>query len=71
MKGLDILARAKTGSGKTVAFLLPSIETVLRLGPASANAVSVLVISPTRELAGASTRPLLISTCVIFVTGTP
>jgi len=49
MKGLDILARAKTGSGKTVAFLLPSIETVLRLGPAGPNAISVLVLSPTRE----------------------
>ena len=33
LNGLDILARAKTGSGKTVAFLLPSIETLLRSGP--------------------------------------
>mmetsp|Transcript_35225 Transcript_35225/g.86427 ORF Transcript_35225/g.86427 Transcript_35225/m.86427 type:complete len:673 (+) Transcript_35225:423-2441(+) len=51
LQGLDVLARAKTGSGKTVAFLLPSIETLLKSPPAGQNAVSVLVLSPTRELA--------------------
>ena len=51
MKGLDVLARAKTGSGKTIAFLLPSIETLLRSPPGHQGDVSCLVISPTRELA--------------------
>ena len=51
LRGLDVLARAKTGSGKTVAFLLPSIETMIKAGPAKRGAVSCLVLSPTRELA--------------------
>jgi ATP-dependent RNA helicase MSS116 len=51
MKGLDVLARAKTGSGKTIAFLLPSIETLLRSPPGRQGDVSCLIISPTRELA--------------------
>ncbi|KAG8706464.1 hypothetical protein FRC09_002393, partial [Ceratobasidium sp. 395] len=52
LAGKDVLARAKTGTGKTLAFLTPAIETLRRsrqqptLGKAS-----VLVISPTRELA--------------------
>lgn len=44
------LARAKTGTGKTVAFLLPAIERLLKTNP-DPRAISVLVLSPTRELA--------------------
>ena len=51
LKGLDVLARAKTGSGKTIAFLVPSIETLLRSTAPRQGDVSVLVLSPTRELA--------------------
>lgn len=46
-----MLAQAKTGTGKTIAFLLPAIQTMLnKLGKRQAD-VSLLVISPTRELA--------------------
>lgn len=47
----DVLGRAKTGTGKTVSFLLPSLQTILGLRPASPSSIRVLVISPTRELA--------------------
>lgn len=51
----DCLVQAKTGTGKTVAFLLPALQTMLsRTLGAGANrdsAISLLVISPTRELA--------------------
>lgn len=45
--GHDVLASSQTGSGKTVAFLLPIMERMLR-NPKSG--IRVLVIAPTREL---------------------
>ncbi|XP_027335948.1 DEAD-box ATP-dependent RNA helicase 31-like [Abrus precatorius] len=55
LKGKDILAKAKTGTGKTVAFLLPSIEVVAKSAPNDCDQrrppIFVLVICPTRELA--------------------
>ncbi|MCD7470488.1 hypothetical protein HAX54_010398 [Datura stramonium] len=55
LKGKDVLAKAKTGTGKTVAFLLPSIEVVVKSPPNTRDQkrppVLVLVICPTRELA--------------------
>lgn len=48
----DVLAQAKTGTGKTVAFLLPAIQKMInRNANRRGNSVSLLVISPTRELA--------------------
>ncbi|VFQ73203.1 unnamed protein product [Cuscuta campestris] len=55
LKGKDVLAKAKTGTGKTVAFLLPSIEIVLKSNPSTRDQklspILVLVVCPTRELA--------------------
>ncbi|XP_027162276.1 DEAD-box ATP-dependent RNA helicase 31-like [Coffea eugenioides] len=55
LKGKDVLAKAKTGTGKTVAFLLPSIEVITKSPPAARDQkrppILVLVICPTRELA--------------------
>jgi len=50
MAGQDVLAKAKTGTGKTVGFLLPSIERLLK-APRQSQQISILAISPTRELA--------------------
>ncbi|ORY57257.1 P-loop containing nucleoside triphosphate hydrolase protein [Pseudomassariella vexata] len=47
----DMLAQAKTGTGKTMAFLLPSIQTLITRGRKPGADISLLVISPTRELA--------------------
>lgn len=44
------LVQAKTGTGKTIAFLLPAIQSLLRYSPRSGQ-VSILILSPTRELA--------------------
>lgn len=49
--GHDVLAKAKTGTGKTLSFLLPAIEGVARTPRAQRRGLSVLIISPTRELA--------------------
>ncbi|KAJ2888308.1 hypothetical protein FB639_000731 [Coemansia asiatica] len=53
----DLMVKAKTGTGKTTAFLVPAIETLLReyaKDPergAKGRSVGCLIISPTRELA--------------------
>ncbi len=52
--GLDILARAPTGSGKTIAFAVPIVERTT----SADGRPSALVLVPTRELAGQVTEEL-------------
>mmetsp|Transcript_38355 Transcript_38355/g.41580 ORF Transcript_38355/g.41580 Transcript_38355/m.41580 type:complete len:893 (-) Transcript_38355:433-3111(-) len=50
--GNDVLGRARTGTGKTVAFLLPALQRLLNEGKVDdPNSVGMLIVSPTRELA--------------------
>lgn len=64
LKGTDVVAQAKTGTGKTMAFLLPMLQNIInrdphladrahgRRGPrTTADDIRGLIISPTRELA--------------------
>jgi ATP-dependent RNA helicase DDX18/HAS1 len=51
LQGYDILGRAKTGSGKSLAFLIPAVELILRTKFKSIYGTGVMVIIPTRELA--------------------
>jgi ATP-dependent RNA helicase RhlE len=56
LAGADVIASAQTGTGKTLAFLLPIIEKLLKSSGAERKAnnqapVRALVLSPTRELA--------------------
>jgi ATP-dependent RNA helicase RhlE len=46
--GKDVLATAQTGTGKTLAFLIPAMENLLR---DNSKGVAALVLVPTRELA--------------------
>ncbi|KAF6240336.1 hypothetical protein HO173_001947 [Letharia columbiana] len=46
----DCLVQAKTGTGKTTAFLLPAIQNTIIEAPRRGQ-VAVLILSPTRELA--------------------
>lgn len=48
MEGKDVLATAETGTGKTLAFLLPAME---RLLASTGKHPAVLILTPTRELA--------------------
>lgn len=48
VEGKDLLATAQTGTGKTLAFLIPILERLLRDGT---DGVAALVLVPTRELA--------------------
>lgn len=49
--GRDILGAARTGSGKTIAFLMPMIEKLWRLQWKREFGCGAIVLSPTRELA--------------------
>ena len=59
LDGADVIAQAKTGTGKTIAFLMPIIQRILRdpnleartRNRASPDDIRALIISPTRELA--------------------
>ncbi|KAK4504106.1 hypothetical protein PRZ48_005021 [Zasmidium cellare] len=64
LKGTDIIAQAKTGTGKTLAFLLPILQRIIDVDPSladrtggrrgprtTADDIRGLIISPTRELA--------------------
>lgn len=51
LEGRDVLGAAKTGSGKTVAFMIPAIELLLRKSFKPRNGTGVIIVSPTRELA--------------------
>jgi ATP-dependent RNA helicase DeaD len=48
VRGSDLVVQARTGTGKTAAFGIPIIETVVRRNQAC---VQVLILCPTRELA--------------------
>lgn len=55
MQGLDLMAGAQTGTGKTAAFSLPILQRLLPLASTSTSPakhpVRALILAPTRELA--------------------
>ena len=51
LKGTDILGAAKTGSGKTLTFLVPVLENLYRKRWTEYDGLGALILSPTRELA--------------------
>ncbi|KAG8441016.1 hypothetical protein GDO86_006669 [Hymenochirus boettgeri] len=51
MEGKDLLARARTGSGKTAAYAIPVIQSLLQAKMSvSEQAIRVLILVPTKEL---------------------
>ncbi|KAF2155768.1 putative ATP dependent RNA helicase [Myriangium duriaei CBS 260.36] len=61
LSGRDILARAKTGSGKTAAYTLPLLHKILRSkNPTSGgHKTAGLILVPTRELAAQVTKAVV------------
>ncbi|MES2320627.1 MAG: DEAD/DEAH box helicase [Pseudomonadota bacterium] len=51
LAGRDLMAAAQTGTGKTAGFALPLLQRLTMEGQVGSNAVRVLVLVPTRELA--------------------
>ncbi|KAK3329093.1 P-loop containing nucleoside triphosphate hydrolase protein [Apodospora peruviana] len=57
-RGIDFLGVAPTGSGKTISFLIPAIDSILRRrkksegdGQDGEHVLAAIVVAPTRELA--------------------
>ncbi|KAI1133104.1 DEAD-domain-containing protein [Nemania abortiva] len=81
LKGTDMVAQAKTGTGKTLAFLVPLFQRVLMDQPqladrramrrSSSEDIRAIILSPTRELAeqiGVEARKLARNTGIIVQT---
>jgi len=51
LEGSDIMASAQTGSGKTAAFLLPTLQRLTKRSEKPGKGPRALVLTPTRELA--------------------
>ncbi|EGC43599.1 ATP-dependent RNA helicase MSS116 [Histoplasma capsulatum var. duboisii H88] len=82
LNGSDVLAQAKTGTGKTLAFLLPVIQNILKdqhlaqrprfsRNQTDASDIRAIIISPTRELAeqiAVEARKLVSNTSIIVQT---
>jgi ATP-dependent RNA helicase MSS116, mitochondrial len=53
--GRDVLARSRTGTGKTIAFLLPALERIIQFNNQNSiqqgGGIQMLILCPTRELA--------------------
>ncbi|KAI1777652.1 DEAD-domain-containing protein [Hypoxylon cercidicola] len=57
--GCDILAKAKTGSGKTAAYVLPILQAILKRKQASSDSyTAALILVPTNELVNQVTKVL-------------
>jgi len=52
LAGHDLMASAQTGTGKTAAFVLPALQRLLAPATRPGRGPRVLVLTPTRELAG-------------------
>jgi len=65
LDGFDVLGRARTGTGKTLAFCLPMVQTLINMKKENPGqfhirrrAPKILVMAPTRELASQSGKEL-------------
>ncbi|KAH9908788.1 ATP-dependent RNA helicase mss116 [Xylariomycetidae sp. FL2044] len=81
LKGTDLVAQAKTGTGKTLAFLVPVFQRILAKYPelatpghrnqATPRDIRAIIMSPTRELAeqiGVEARKLASHTGIVVQT---
>ncbi len=73
LEGRDVMAAARTGTGKTAGFALPLVERLSQSTPAGARKIKALIVTPTRELAAqiddnvtAYSRHLKLRNAVVF-----
>src|SRR5258708_7288849 len=56
LAGRDLLATAETGTGKTAAFVLPSLQRIATSLKPRVRGPRILILTPTRELASQITK---------------
>jgi ATP-dependent RNA helicase DDX56/DBP9 len=61
LEGRDILAKARTGSGKTGAYAIPLLHKILTIkkSKASTQTTSALILTPSRELCSQASKNLI------------
>ncbi|KAI8619208.1 P-loop containing nucleoside triphosphate hydrolase protein [Chytriomyces sp. MP71] len=58
----NVQVRSKTGTGKTLAFVIAAVETILKMPKAPSNRAPILIVAPSRELAAqiqAEAKPIM------------
>lgn len=58
LRGQDLIAQAKTGTGKTASFALPLLQLLQTASVGNKRVIQALILSPTRELAMQTERAL-------------
>ena len=61
LAGRNILARSKTGSGKTAAYILPILQSILQRQTPTKH-TTALILVPTKELAQQATKSIAVLT---------
>lgn len=51
LAGRDVVVCSRTGSGKTLSYLIPAVEKLYREKYSSFDGLGALILVPTRELA--------------------
>src|SRR5690606_36470446 len=51
LRGMDLMAAAQTGTGKTAGFTLPILQLLVQKPEPISNHAYALILTPTRELA--------------------
>ncbi|XP_012561107.1 ATP-dependent RNA helicase DDX4 [Hydra vulgaris] len=67
LEGKDLVARAETGSGKTAAFLIPIVSTLIKRKTVNSMNPFAVILTPTRELALQIEREALLLTENTFI----
>jgi len=71
LEGKDLLGRAQTGTGKTAAFIVPTLQRLwLQKKNAPRNTPRVLILAPTRELAAQIGQSIRVYGKYVHITST-
>lgn len=66
LEGKNVIGRARTGSGKTAAFVIPVIQAILQAKQSdTVQRTSAIILAPSRELCSQAERNVKVSLRVV------